>query len=85
MRRILSIEAFREVTLATWDDHVDGAERLRFASPFFAESYLRRFVQDPIASDSLRALVELAPTPSLCPQKGPPAGAVVVTWFESLG
>jgi len=23
VRRILSIEAFREVTLATWDDHVD--------------------------------------------------------------
>lgn len=65
MKRILSIEAFREVTLATWDDHVDGAERLRFSSPYFAESYLRRFVSDAGAEASLRTLLELAPTPSL--------------------
>ncbi|MFO0653429.1 MAG: hypothetical protein U0326_44825, partial [Polyangiales bacterium] len=65
MRRILSIEAFREVTLATWDDHIDGAERLRFSSAYYAESYLRRFVADPGAEASLRCLIELAPTPSL--------------------
>ena len=65
MKRVLSIEAFREVTLATWDDHLDGADRLRFSSPLLAEMYLRRFVDDPIAAAPLRALIELAPTPSL--------------------
>ncbi len=65
MRHVLSIESFREVTLATWDDHVEGAERLRFSAPGFAEAYLRRFAHEPMAVDAMRALAELAPTTSL--------------------
>ena len=65
MKRILSIESFREVTLTTWDEHLDGAERVSFSSPTLAEQHLRRFAEEPIALAALRELTGIEPSPSL--------------------
>jgi hypothetical protein len=65
VKRILSIESFREVTLSTWDEHLDGAQRLSFSSPMLAEQHLRRFAEDPIALAALREFTAVEPTPSL--------------------
>ena len=47
MRLVLSIEAFRELTLVSWDEGVVGAEPIDFDSVHFAEVFIRRFVHDP--------------------------------------
>ena len=57
VKHLLSIESFREVNLATWDEPRGDATRVRFAAPVFAEQYLRAFVDDPNATAGIRALV----------------------------
>ena len=57
MKHHLRIESFRELTLVTWDERVEGAERVRFADARFAEAYLRGFLDDPSFEYALRAFV----------------------------
>lgn len=57
MKHHLRVESFRELTLVTWDESVEEAERVRFSDASFAESYLRRFLDDPSVEAALRSLL----------------------------
>ena len=57
MKMHLRIEAFRELTLVTWDERVEGAERVRFSDEGFAERFLRRLLDEPGTEWTLRAMV----------------------------
>ncbi len=56
------MDAYRELTLCSWDDPVPGAVRVRFATPALAEAWLRRFAGDPWAEAALRAVLDVDPS-----------------------